>query len=199
MSIDRRKPSYHHGDLRRSSLRVATQVVERRGVDALSLREVAAALRVTHRSLYRHFANKEALIAAIAAQGFGELREVMIAATARAAPGRKAGGVIDAYVKFALERRNLYRLMFSLPASKLLGVPELGPQVMAAIAALADGFRRRADMPGISSTLRDRSIAGWGIAHGLCELWHAGALRAKDAKRAHAFITKLIKTTGLVA
>ncbi len=87
--------------------------------------------------------------------------------------------------------------MFSLPAERLLKDPELGPQVTGAIEALAHAFRKKNDPPGISASLRDRAITAWGFAHGLCDLWHAGALRARDATKAHAFIMQLFDTSGL--
>jgi AcrR family transcriptional regulator len=199
LSPVRRISAYHHGNLREAALKAAREAVDREPVEMLSLRSIAQDLGVTHRALYRYFSNKDALVTALAADGFAMLNTAM--KTAMGASGRspRASRAISAYVDFALRRRNLYRVMFALPARKLLKDPELGPQVLAAIATLADAFREPRDPPGISASLRDCAIAAWGFAHGLCDLWHAGALRAQDAAGAHTFIMKLAEASGLMA
>lgn len=187
----KKKSAYHHGDLRSSAAIVAQRIVEKQGADALSLREVAAALGVTHRSLYRHFADKDALVSAVAANGFLELSEAMTA--------QSTEHPLAAYIRFALERRNLYGVMFALPAKRLMGEQELSARVRGAIAVIAEGFRKPGDAPGISLALRDRTMAALGFAHGLCDLWHAGVLRAKDADEAARYILKLAREAEIVS
>lgn len=190
--------SYHHGNLREATLEAAREAVEREPVETLSLRNIAQKLGVTHRALYRYFSNKDALVTALAADGFTTLNAAMKTAIGTGGQSPRAARAISAYVNFALTRRNLYRAMFALPAGQLLKDVELGPEVLAAIATLAGAFREPGDPPGISASLRDRAIAAWGFAHGLCDLWHAGALRAHSATSAHEFIMKLAEASGLV-
>jgi AcrR family transcriptional regulator len=188
----KKSSAYHHGDVRASAALAARRIVEREGAAALSLRAVSDVLGVTHRSLYRHFADKSALVSAAAALGFADLRAAMNAA-------HSAGEhVMSAYVRFALERRDLYRLMFALPAKRLMGDAELGAEVQACVAIVAEAFRRPQDGPGVSAALRDRAIGAIGLAHGLCDLWHARALRAKDVEAAQAYILKLAREVGLL-
>ncbi|MBN8617163.1 MAG: helix-turn-helix transcriptional regulator, partial [Deltaproteobacteria bacterium] len=79
--------AYHHGDLRNSLVEEAVRVVEREGLEAFSLREVARRVGVSANAAYRHFADKDALLGAVASHGLGVLarrmREAMEAVTVR--------------------------------------------------------------------------------------------------------------------
>lgn len=99
--------AYHHGDLARAALEAAIRDVETRGAAALSLRVLAAQLGVTHRALFRHYPDKQALLAAVRARAFEDLASV----TAPACDD--AESFCRAYIAFALARRNLYALMMS--------------------------------------------------------------------------------------
>jgi AcrR family transcriptional regulator len=67
------KRAYHHGDLRAAILKAAASEIERDGFETLSLRQLAASIGVAHSAPYRHFVDREALLAALAALGFDEL------------------------------------------------------------------------------------------------------------------------------
>src|ERR687892_1743782 len=77
-----RKPRrpYHHGNLRRGLLDEALATIRAEGVDGLTLREIGARLGVSRTALYRHFADKRALLTAVATEGFRALREQLVAA-----------------------------------------------------------------------------------------------------------------------
>src|ERR1041384_8145188 len=84
-----RKPSrqYHHGNLRRGLLDEALAMIRAGGVGGLTLREIGTRLGVSRTALYRHFADKQALLYAVATEGFRTLREQLLAAW-ESAPGR---------------------------------------------------------------------------------------------------------------
>src|ERR1700730_569414 len=67
---------YHHGDLRAALVKAATAEIERGGYEALSMRELAASLDVSRAAPYRHFADRKALLAALAAEGFDKLAAI---------------------------------------------------------------------------------------------------------------------------
>src|SRR5215470_4643684 len=75
-----KKPArkYHHGDLRRALVDAALAIVERAGPGALSLRELARRAGVSHAAPYRHFESREALLAALATEGFLGLGAEMV-------------------------------------------------------------------------------------------------------------------------
>lgn len=110
----RKKPNrYHHGDLRRALLREAVRTIRSDGIDALTLRGVGARLGVSRTALYRHFTDKSALLAAVAAEGFRALRDALVGAVERAAD--PASGLEDqgrAYIRFAVQNPAHYRVMF---------------------------------------------------------------------------------------
>ncbi len=114
---------YHHGDLRNSLVEEAVRLIEREGVDAFSLREVARRVGVSANAAYRHFADKDALLAAVAAHGLAMLSRRMRLATdavttrapiPRAIQRFKATG--RAYVHFALAHPALFRVTFGTKA-----------------------------------------------------------------------------------
>ncbi|MFY9316774.1 MAG: helix-turn-helix domain-containing protein, partial [Burkholderiales bacterium] len=74
MSTSRsRKRSYHHGDLPAALLQAAGKILEKEGVEALALRTLARRTGVSHGAPYRHFRDRESLLAALAAEGFAML------------------------------------------------------------------------------------------------------------------------------
>lgn len=111
-----RKPSgrYHHGDLPRAMLQEAVRTIETRGISGLTLRDVGAALGVSRTALYRHFADKQALLTAVAEEGFRTLRSVLVTAWANSEPATVALDRLGlAYVEFAVSHPSHYRVMFS--------------------------------------------------------------------------------------
>ncbi|MFV3128184.1 TetR/AcrR family transcriptional regulator [Niveispirillum sp. KHB5.9] len=186
-----RRDSFHHGDLRAAALAAALAMVETDGPDALSFRAVAAATGVNHRALYRHFTDKHELTLALAAQGFDRLA-LGIQAGFDADGQPSAGPLYRAYVDFALERPALYALMYGIPGQDYLTHPTLAPSVAKVTRLAARAFRQPDDAPGFSIALRDRVMQAWGTVHGLCDLWRRGALRARNADAAKAYILALL-------
>lgn len=99
------KTHYHHGDLRRALLDAALTLIDIRGHDALTLREAARRAGVSEAAPYRHFANLDELLGAVALEGFemltGDLESVSGARRIR-----------SAYLGFAVDFPGRYQLMF---------------------------------------------------------------------------------------
>ena len=115
----KRANHYHHGDLRRAMLQAAVRTIRTHGIDGLTLRGVGSALGVSRTALYRHFTDKAALLAAVAAEGFRMLRLDLEAAWNEGGRGRagfEAMGV--AYVRFAVAHPSHYRVMFGADIPK---------------------------------------------------------------------------------
>jgi len=156
--------TYHHGDLPAALLRAAGRTLEKRGIGALSLRETARRAGVSHNAPYRHFSDREALLAALAAEGITMLGEQL-----RGKPAREMG---EAYVRFALEQPQRFRLMFGgvLPVAKY---PELGRAARSAHKALEEAF---SELPR-----PELAAAGaWSLVHGLAHLLLEGHFGAQD-------------------
>jgi AcrR family transcriptional regulator len=105
---------YHHGHLREALLRAAEKALERGGVQSISLRELSRQLGVSHTSPRRHFADKQALLDALAIRGFERFDEALSSATIKRGPDFKARltRLARAYVGFALKYPALLSLMF---------------------------------------------------------------------------------------
>jgi AcrR family transcriptional regulator len=177
MSTSRlRKHAYHHGDLAVALLRAARNILEKEGVEALKLRAVARRAGVSHNAPYRHFAEREALLAALAAEGFEWLGEAQRKATAA---GLRAMG--EAYVGFALTHPQRFQLMFGGQIS-LARHPRLREVATKACEGLAGALS--ATVPGTQDA-RDSSIAAWALVHGLAQLLlgarlSGAAMRGRD-------------------
>jgi AcrR family transcriptional regulator len=158
----RRKTAYHHGDLRAAILAAGAEILEKEGLATLSLREVARRAGVSHNAPYRHFPDRESLLAALAAEGFA-----MLAETQRAAAGEQGlRGMGEAYVGFALDHPQRFQLMFggAVPISKHPELREVATRTFAGLSgALAD---RTPGARGAS----DASVAAWALVHGLAHL-----------------------------
>ncbi|MFI6296602.1 TetR/AcrR family transcriptional regulator [Nonomuraea sp. NPDC050790] len=106
---------YHHGDLRAACLRAARELLEEDGSAGLSLRAVARRAGVSPTAPYRHFADRDALISAVAAQGYRELTEHLAAAHPAPRTPDDLADIAIAYVRFALERPAMFKIMFAEP------------------------------------------------------------------------------------
>jgi AcrR family transcriptional regulator len=115
------KSAYHHGALADALVSAALARVEEHGVEGLSMRDLAQSLGVSHAAPYRHFADRDALLAAVAARGFEDLVVVYEAALETPGDGRaRLRAATRAFFDFAVGRPHLYRLMFE---SNLLNGP----------------------------------------------------------------------------
>ena len=158
--------SYHHGDLHAALVRVAGEILDQGGPATLTLREAARRAGVSHSAPYRHFADREALLAEVSAQGFVQLA----AALRQAAP---AGGaeVARAYLRFALGHPRRYRLMYADQTS-LARRAGLEAQANAVLRLFAESI------PGLGDAeqARHAGTAAWALLHGLAELLLDGYL-----------------------
>ena len=177
-----RKPRgrYHHGDLRRALLEAAVRTIDAEGVHRLTLRGVGATLGVSRTALYRHFADKSALLAEVAREGFRTLRLQLLEAS-RAHGGGRPGfeAMSQAYVRFAVGHPAHYRVMFGgiLDADAHAANPGLAEEGAGAFGALVDalvslqqaGLVRRDDPVQLAVFI-------WSVVHGVSMLAIDGRL-----------------------
>ena len=110
-----RKKSYHHGDLKNALIKAGADILSKEGVSALSLRKVAHKAGVSHAAPYAHFADKQALIAAISTEGYKKLYEkiAQVAGQYQADPLRRLVEASWAYVQFALDEPDQFKVTLS--------------------------------------------------------------------------------------
>lgn len=157
--------TYHHGDLRAASLRAAMQLLEEDGnASGLSIRAVARRAGVSPAAPYRHYADRDALVSAVAAVGYRELAECMAAPNPSPSTAEDLAELGVAYVEFALRRPALFRLMFGDSCDR---DNEERVAATAAIWQLVSGAAR-ACFPGVE--VEAMSNALWSLVHGLAFL-----------------------------
>ncbi|HEU5103064.1 MAG TPA: TetR/AcrR family transcriptional regulator [Roseiflexaceae bacterium] len=164
---------YHHGDLRNALIRAAQALLAQEGIAGLDLRKVARAAGVSHAAPYRHFADKQALLAAIAEDGFHQLAARMDAALAQA-PGAAADRLEQlarAYVQFALDQPAHMREMFSGLTVERAAYPDLHAAAKEAFGRVTQVVERGQAQgeigPGDAANL---STVAWTQIHGIAML-----------------------------
>ncbi len=175
----KRSRSYHHGDLRRALLEAAVAIVHERGSDAVTLREVARRVGVSQMAPYHHFVDKEALLAAVAEQGFQELTAVMIGRIERlSSPIERLKATCPAYVHFAVTHPSEFKVMFGGALADFKSHPSLLAASEHAFGVLMTCVEecQRAGLLGTAPSW-DLAIALWSGAHGLASLWIDGPIR----------------------
>jgi AcrR family transcriptional regulator len=126
-----RRKTYRHGNVHAEAIAAAWKLIAKSGHEALSVRQVADAVGVAHRSLYNHFKDREALLDAIATEAFARLGNAL-----KAAKSKEDYTAIC--VRYALANRRLYRLMTSRPHATMKFNPPLQTAVHSVI---TEGFR----------------------------------------------------------
>jgi AcrR family transcriptional regulator len=106
------KSSYHHGALRPALIEEGRRLLLERGVDAVTFRELARRVGVSHAAPGQHFAGRDGLLAAIAAEGFEELAEALRGAAREDDLRERLSVYAHGHVRFAMENGPLMALMF---------------------------------------------------------------------------------------
>jgi AcrR family transcriptional regulator len=169
--------TYHHGDLPQALLQAAGKVLEKEGIAGLSLRDVARRAGVSHNAPYRHFPDRDSLLAGLAAEGFTLLRQEL---------ERHSGPESAvAYVRFALRHPQRFRLMFGgqIPYDRH---PELRKQADAAYVGLERTFAQLGD------EARFAAAATWSLVHGLAQLLLDGHFVQGKGEDPEAFVRRVI-------
>jgi AcrR family transcriptional regulator len=159
-------------------LQTAREIAETDGWDAVTTRRLAETIEYSQPVLYSHFANKDAIVAAVAIQGFTELAERLYHARQTAADNQQAlARVAQAYLDFGLANPALYDAMFRLDIGLAFGQSE-APQPLHA------GFDELRAV--VTPLAGDRDLdtfteVFWSALHGMVSLTRAGRLRESQA------------------
>jgi len=190
------KETYHHGDLRRALLDATLRLVEQRGPQGFTLRAAARAAGVSPGAPYHHFEDKDALLAAVAEEGFDLFRAALREASEQPAPvpRLRAQNVGVAYVLFAIDHPTRFRVMVGygvqsrMQHGKLAGAALSAYQLVRDV--LVEGLQGKD-----AETISEADIVGWwAIVHGLAFLAIDGHLGKTGAssRRAETMVRQVI-------
>jgi AcrR family transcriptional regulator len=177
-------PPYHHGNLRTVLLEHAEKTLRTEGIDALSLRELARAAGVSHGAPRRHFADRQALIDALAERGYERLGAELRAALAGSPPSvdARVAALARAYAAFVTGSGELLALMFAGKHADPDGSIRRASE--AAIQPWADVFRETGRSEGIVGDVQLLGMAVFSAVHGLAVLVNAGVAPVETLDRA---------------
>ncbi|MBV8436268.1 MAG: TetR/AcrR family transcriptional regulator [Silvibacterium sp.] len=176
-----RKP-YHHGNLREVLLESALQLIAEEGPAGFTLRELARRAGVSHNAPYRHFRDRDELMAAVAAQGFRELKQAMLRAS------RSGSDAIDrlkraglAYIRFALNRPQHFSAMFESPTRVQTDYPDAAAASEEAFSTLVTFVKNcQEEQRFPAGDTREFAMLAWSMVHGVAKLATTGRLRHRS-------------------
>jgi AcrR family transcriptional regulator len=171
---------YHHPDLREAMIRVAEQLLESDGPNGWTVRAAARIAGVSSGAPYRHFADKDTLLAAVAERGFNQLREEIEArlAIADETPVARLSALGEAYVSFAVSSPGRYQIMFG----RDIFDRKLHPSLCSAADRTFESLREEMQRAQARGALRNDqpadsiAAAAWAMIHGLADLLLSGRL-----------------------
>ena len=171
--MPRKRRTYHHGDLKNALIAAGLDILSKNGVSALSLRSVAQRVGVSHAAPYAHFADKQALIAAISTAGYERLFEEIRAVVAAHEhdPARQLVEAAWAYVQFGLDDPAHFKVTLSGVVEKEQDYPafvEVSKKSFEQVVAIVHACQAKGVLPPGEPDLV--AIGVWSMMHGLVSL-----------------------------
>ena len=162
---------YHHGNLRNTLLTIAIELLATDGVHALSMRKMAQRAGVSHNAPYMHFADKDAVLAAIAEEGFSLLAIEVESAIAKAdkSARQQLMAVSETYVRFALDHADHLQVMFRpIEAEKYPKLLEVSQASLNRLFELVKAGQEKGELR--SGETNEMTKAIWAMVHGIAAL-----------------------------
>lgn len=172
--------AYHHGRLPEALIEAAIACIEQAGMHGLTIREVARRADVSHQAPYHYFADRGALVAAVAETGFRSLYERLKARIAKVGENDRMEALFMAYVKFAIEKTTLFRVMFSTEVADKTPYPSLQASSDQCLTLLMDTVTSAQHSGAVrDGPTLDYAAVTWALAHGLSGFLTDGQLRRR--------------------
>lgn len=192
--------SYHHGNLRPALISAAADLARANGPDGVVLREVARKTGVSHNAAYRHFADREELLAEVAGVAMDRLEEAMVQRTAavvgnspRVKAFRQLSEIGRAYVYFALAEPGLFEVAFAAEKSNPRLLP--GPEAGGPYRVLGRALDELVATGAVSASRREGAdVVCWSAVHGFAMLHLHGPLREMPRQLLEATLALLLDT-----
>lgn len=182
------RKSYHHGDLKNALIKAGIEILSKEGVNGLSLRKAARKAGVSHAAPYAHFADKQALIAAIALDGYNQIHahieEVLVLYPNE--PLKQLLQLAWAYMQFGLASPAHYKITFSGLIENEKNYPELVEvtrKSLAAVQKIITDCQSAGILKASENAAEVDAISLWGLIHGLVSLVIEGQVPSNLLKR----------------
>ncbi|MBC9877442.1 TetR/AcrR family transcriptional regulator [Bradyrhizobium sp. INPA01-394B] len=189
MGIAERKDR-QRAERERRIIAAARVIAEREGWSAVTIRRLADEIEHSQPVLYSHFENRDAIVSAVALEGFREIA-VALRDAANGSTGRNAvKNVATAYLDFALHNPALYQAMFILPTDLRFASAETKPELRAGFEALA------AVVTPFCADVAVATEAFWAALHGLAELERSGRIRPNVRSERIALVVRAVVASG---
>jgi len=168
----RPRAPYHHGNLREAILQAALRLVETVGPGGITLRATARLAGVSQAAPYRHFASKEALLAAVAEEGFRALTAMQRdRARHQGDPIERFQALGLAYIGFASSHPSHFRVMFAPEVADKVAYPTLAKAAAEAFGLLVDVIAECQRAGKVKEgDPKELALAAWSVVHGLSAL-----------------------------
>lgn len=165
------KAKYHHGDLRETLINAALELVNESGAEKFSLADACRCAGVSTAAPYRHFKDREEVLAEICARGFDVLTEEAERAVQKNGEGTLAGLVAmgQSYVAFAVKNQGLFRLMFGQNLS-LAEIPHVLETGTTCFSYLIEQITKYCAAHGLEENAGDMAVQLWTFVHGTSSL-----------------------------
>jgi len=170
---DDQTPAYHHGNLRRVLIDTALEIISEQGADDVSLRQIAKRAKVSHTAPYRHFKDKNAILAAVAKEGFDMMLRQTEERIAKSPADELEHFAICglSYIDFALNYPSHYRVMFGSRYKNSCYTDKFTPESTPSFALLQDNIRICQEKGMLKKgDIREMTLAAWSIVHGFAML-----------------------------
>jgi AcrR family transcriptional regulator len=164
-------------DVREACVAAAREVIAEQGVEALSLRDVARRLGVSHQAPYKHYASRDHLLAEVMRRCYEDFARQLDARPRHDEPERDLGALGEAYLRYAAAHPLEYRLMFGTPWPKPADHPDLVREAVHAFDVLRGVLRRMHGAVAAKAARVDLdAMFIWSCMHGVASISHGDVM-----------------------
>ncbi len=178
-------------DFRRRLCEAAERLFVERGVEGVTMRHIAERLECSAMTPYRYFRNKDEIFAAVRAAALDRFSERLEAARRTfGSPSRRGRAVGDAYLQFAIEEPDAYRLIFDLSQPEEASYPGLAAANARSRKTMTDYMEDLVAAGVMEGDPKTLGLIYWAGTHGLVNLYMAGKIGESELRALHRQMTQ---------
>ena len=192
MTPPKKRSAYHHGDLKRALADAAVELLAEVGPE-FTLRQAAQRVGVTHTAAYRHFEDRDALVAEVARRGFVQLQRQIARQVARAhEPRARLEALMTSYIRFGWKHPAQYDVMFGRRLNESGRFPELEVAIQGALKLLQGVVSEFLGTDDRTRT-RDYGMAVWSMIHGYTSMVIRRRIHVRSSRAAEQYLESIAR------